>query len=231
MSRGGLLVCFLSASIALTGAAGAAYHGDGGEIQRAEKEPAARVNANGNPFSGNLSFDPASVTVAVRDIVAWTNTDDTVPHTATEVNGLWHLGGDYGLPGEQFQRGFAPGETVSRDFDAGTWDYYCRVHGAEAQSGVVKVPVTLRVGRELIVRWGSGRLPESQVFDVQRKATRFQRQPGNWRTVLKGVTKQRAQFGYGPADVTSLAFRARVRDASDPEAISGWSPPAALALD
>jgi plastocyanin len=227
MRRGGIVAALAAGSLLLAGGALAAEDG-------AEEEPAAHVNANGNAFTGGLEFDPVEVSVAVRDVVAWTNTDPGVPHTATEDHGLWELSGDYGDPGPY--QGFGPGETVSRAFDAGTFSYYCVVHPEEMR-GVVEVPVTLRARNKVFVRWGSGPLPEGQVFDVQRRARhsegseRSQRRGGNWRTVLESTTLRRARFGYGPASVTVLAFRARVRDASDPDAVSGWSPPASVALD
>lgn len=205
----------------------------GGGQQNAAEKPAAHVDAAGNPFTGGLAFDPAEVAIEVTDVVEWTNTDSAVPHTATEDHMLWRLSGDYGDPAGAFPKGFGPGETVSRDFDAGTFSYYCEVH-PEDMRGVVKVPVTLRERKQLLVRWGSGPLPEGQVFDVQRQATRSgrsERRTGKWRTVIEGTTEQRAAFGYGPADVTKLAFRARVRDSANPEAVSGWSPPEVLTLD
>lgn len=233
MRRGGFAALSIAGLLALAGGAGASYH-DGGQ-PRAGEEPAAHVDAEGN-FAGGLAFDPAEVSVRVGDIVEWTNTDPLVPHTATEDHGLWDLGGDYGeTPANP--PGFGPGETVSRDFDAGTFNYYCRVHG-HVQEGVVEVPVTLRSRRTgVVVRWGSGPLPEGQVFDVQRQASypggsrREGRRVTKWRTVLKGTRDGRARFDYGPARITELAFRARVRDSANPEAVSGWSPPAALTLD
>src|SRR5919106_873641 len=98
------------------------------------------VQATGNPFSGGLGYDPRAITVEVGTIVRWTNTDSVAPHTVTERNGLWELGGDYGLPG---LTGFAPGESVERSFEASSFTYYCTVHGFEAQNGSVAVPVKL----------------------------------------------------------------------------------------
>src|SRR3954454_18457765 len=101
------------------------------------------VNANGDPFSGGLAFDPAHVKAKVGQTVSWTNTDAAVPHTATEDHFLWALAGDYGPPGNM---GFAPGETVHRRFAAGTWHYFCQIHPTQMR-GVIDVPVTLRSSR------------------------------------------------------------------------------------
>src|SRR4051812_25461120 len=81
--------------------------------------PTAQVGANGNPFSGGLSYTPPQVTVGVGQVVQWTNTDSFVPHTVTEDHVLFDLAGDYGAtpanPG-----GFGPGTSVQRAFSAGT---------------------------------------------------------------------------------------------------------------
>src|SRR3954454_1137805 len=99
--------------------------------------------ANGNVFTGGLSFPPASVRVAVGDTVRWRNTDNVVPHTATENHGLWDLGGNYGQTPAN-PSGFGPGETVQRRFEAGTHSYYCRVHPTQMR-GRVDVAPTLAV--------------------------------------------------------------------------------------
>lgn len=194
-------------------------------------EPAAHVDANGNPFTGGLAFDPAEVSVEVTDVVEWTNTDDAVPHTATEDHMLWQLSGDYGDPAGAFQ-GFGPGETVSRDFDAGTFSYYCEVHPEEMR-GVVKVPVKLRTTRndEVVARWGSGPLPDGQVFDVQIRGSAIKPRH-KWRILREGERETRAVLPYAPPDRSSrVVFRARVRERSDPNAVSGWSPRASVVLD
>jgi plastocyanin len=106
--------------------------------------PAATVKAEGNAFTGGLKFDPASVTVRVGDTVQWVNTDNVVPHTATEDHGLWDLTGTYGQTPAN-PPGFGPGETRERVFEAGTAHYYCKVH-PQQMHGVVSVPVELSEG-------------------------------------------------------------------------------------
>src|SRR5436305_11051653 len=107
----------------------------------AQPAPAVTVKAKGNVFTGGLGFDPASVQVAVGQVVRWTNTDFLVPHTATENHGLWDLGGSYGATPAN-PPGFGPGQSVQRAFEAGTAHYYCRVHPTQMK-GVVAVPVQL----------------------------------------------------------------------------------------
>jgi plastocyanin len=103
------------------------------------------VGANGNVFTGGLSFTPASVRAAVGDTVRWRNTDNVVPHTATENHRLWDLGGDYGQTPAN-PSGFGPGETVQRRFEAGTHSYFCRVHPTQMR-GRIDVAPTLAVSR------------------------------------------------------------------------------------
>src|SRR5205823_1301278 len=85
--------------------------------------PTIHVDANGNAFTGGLSFTPDHVTARIGQVVEWTNTDFLVPHTATEDHGLWDLGGTYGQTPAN-PSGFGPGMSVSRPFEAGTEHYY-----------------------------------------------------------------------------------------------------------
>lgn len=184
-------------------------------------EPDAKVDANGDPFMpGSLNFDPAKVSVKVGQVVQWTNTDDAVPHTATEDHGLWDLSGTYGLPGNY---GFGPGESVQRAFEAGTHHYYCKVH-PDDMKGVVEVPVKLKKLRHHRARatWSSAAPADGQVFDVQRRVN-----GGPWRTFVKGTRKRRTKFERG-ARGTRVDVRARLRSADDPKKAIDWSPPARI---
>lgn len=103
------------------------------------------VGANGNVFTGGLGFTPAKVSLTVGDSVRWRNTDNVVPHTATEAHGLWDLAGDYGATPAN-PSGFGPGETRQRVFEAGTQAYFCRVHPAQMH-GTIEVAPTLALQR------------------------------------------------------------------------------------
>jgi len=180
------------------------------------------VEAQGNPFSGGLRFDPSRVKAKVGQAVSWTNTDSFVPHTATEDHRLWRLAGDYGPPGTM---GFAPGETVQRRFAAGTWSYFCEIHPTQMH-GTVVVPVTLRrTPGSLLVKaiWSRLALPAGQVFDVQERIG-----AGPWRTVRDGVRGREGSFA--DRDGQLLGFRARVRRTTAPTASSGYSPVARIKL-
>src|SRR5919202_2899506 len=169
-------------------------------------QPAANVKAEGNPFTpGSLKFDPKNVSVKVGQVVRWTNTDDTVPHTATEDHGLWDLTGTYGIPGNY---GFGPGESRQRAFEAGTQHYYCKVH-PEQMRGVVRVPVRLRVKdldggqRRIVIRWASKTPAAGRAFDVQIK-----RADGDWQSFRKAT---RDTHGGKTTHGTRVTWSARAR--------------------
>lgn len=187
--------------------------------------PSAEVGADGNAFTGGLKFDPARVIVHAGQVVRWTNNDFAVPHTATEDHQLWDLGGTYGQTPAN-PSGFAPGTSVQREFSAGTWRYYCRVHPAQMH-GVVKAKLRVRKRARVhgsypvVVIWSFKALPAGQVFDVQRRLD------GSWRTVIGGTSKLRGTFDGGPVGTVSK-FRARVKKDSHPSIASGYSPQARI---
>jgi plastocyanin len=174
------------------------------------------VGANGNAFTGGLSFTPAEVAGGVGDVVVWTNTDAVVPHTATEDHGLWDMTGSYGGTPVN-PPGFGPGETRERTFEAGTFNYFCEVHPDDMRGMIAVAPTVKRLAhgkRRLRVTWAPGPPADGQVFDVER------RRAGEWKTVRDGTTEAKAKFAGKRG-----AFRARLRSASDPSAASDWSPP------
>jgi plastocyanin len=88
--------------------------------------PKAQKSASASVSVGDNFYSPASVTVAVGDSVTWNN-NGQAPHSATADDGSF----DTGV--------FDPGGRRSVNFDsAGTFSYYCTVHG-QAQSGTVRV--------------------------------------------------------------------------------------------
>jgi plastocyanin len=198
----------------------------GGDAQ----QPSADVKAEGNAFTGGLKFDPPKVRVKVGQVVRWTNTDDFVPHTATEDHSLWDLTGTYGeTPANP--PGFGPGETRQRAFEAGTQHYYCKVHPNQ-MSGVVAVPVTLAVKkgptknghktRRLILTWASAAPAGGEVFDVQ-----VMRAGGKWKNFRTGTRKRSGKRGTQGKKV-AWSVRARLRRADDKQRATGWSPVASI---
>jgi plastocyanin len=76
---------------------------------------------------GLNAYSPNPATVAVGTTVTWTN-GDSIAHTATSSSGVW----DSGV--------IPPGGSYSRVFStAGTFPYFCTIHGAAAMSGTVVV--------------------------------------------------------------------------------------------
>jgi hypothetical protein len=170
---------------------------------------------------GSLNFDPAKVSVKIGDLVRWTNTDEAVPHTATEDHGLWRLSGTYGSPGPY--QGFGPGESVERRFEAGTHHYYCEVH-PEDMKAVVEVPVTVRRQRagRAKVTWSPDAPAEGLAFDVQ-----VRRKGRRWNPLRVATRKTHASFRLGPRG-TRWQVRARLRNAKDVTKATDWSPRAKI---
>jgi plastocyanin len=78
---------------------------------------------------GDNFYSPRSVTIDVGDTVTWSN-NGAAQHSATADDGSF----DTGV--------FGPGASRSHTFNsAGTFDYFCTVHG-QAQSGTVTVAST-----------------------------------------------------------------------------------------
>ena len=198
------------------------------------QSPAASVNAEGNAFTGGLRFDPDEVAVGVGQVVRWTNTDELVPHTATEDHGLWDLTGTYGQTPAN-PPGFGPGETRERPFEAGSHRYYCRVHPAQMK-GVVAVPARVaaassvvetrgsksRRRRRILATWAAAAPADGLVFDVE-----IRRGDGPWRRWRNGTVRAsgtiRTQAARAPWSV-----RARLRSASDEKAATDFSPVASI---
>ncbi|HVE67479.1 MAG TPA: plastocyanin/azurin family copper-binding protein, partial [Solirubrobacteraceae bacterium] len=226
--------------LAATGSAGA-------------QEPApVEVRAQGNPFydSANLRFSPAAVTAAVGQTVRWTNTDTTVPHTATEDHDLWDLGGSYGATPAN-PPGMAPGTSVGRRFEAGVHRYHCRIHAS--MNGVVSVPVLLatarrrvtrlvrvpvripgtrrtavfriRVGRtvtDVAMRWAPLPSGPDRVFDVE-----VRRGEGPYKRYATGTHRSSGMLiGQNPG--TTFGVRARMRAKGGESRATDWSAAATI---
>jgi plastocyanin len=196
---------------------------------------AARVEAQGNAFTGGLRFQPADVAVQVGEVVRWTNTDVLVPHTATEDHELWDLTGTYGQTPAN-PPGFGPGESRERPFEAGTHKYFCRVHPVQMR-GTVAVPVRLepastvverkpsgraRKRRRVRVAWAPGIPAEGLGFDVE-----IRRGDGEWRRWRDGKRAAAGTFRTQAAKAP-WSVRARLRRLSDARHATDWSPIATI---
>jgi plastocyanin len=213
----------------------------------------AEVGANGNVFTGGLSFTPAKVSLTVGDSVRWRNTDNVVPHTATEDHGLWDLAGSYGATPAN-PSGFGPGETRQRVFEAGTQSYYCRVHPAQMH-GTVQVAPTLALQRVRVrIRRKKKPARKTEALAARKKKRKHKRRRPKTKLISYGVAVwasaspanglafdvERARPGGGWVPLrtgtqeTNARFRiargstwlvrARLRSASDAARATGWSP-------
>jgi plastocyanin len=190
-----------------------------------------QVAAAGNPFAGNMKFDPAAVAVGVGDVVRWTNTDVLVPHTATEDHGLWNLTGTYGQTPAN-PPGFGPGDSRERPFEAGTHKYFCEVHPEEMR-GTVSVPVRLeaastvverkpsgkrRKRRRIRVTWAPAPPGENLGLDVE-----IRRGDGPWRRWRDGTQAATGTFRT-QTDRAPWTVRARLRRLTEADEATDWSP-------
>ncbi len=85
----------------------------------------------------NISFNSATITIRVGQTVVWRN-DDSVPHTTT--SGTCPGGTCSPMPGWDSGT-LNPGQSFSHQFTtAGTFPYYCRIHGAMMQGTIIVMP-------------------------------------------------------------------------------------------
>jgi plastocyanin len=196
--------------------------------------PAAEVKAEGNAFTGGLRFNPDTTSARVGQKVRWTNTDSAVPHTATENHRLWDLTGTYGA-GQESNTGFGPGESRERVFEAGSHQYFCKVHPQQMRA-VVNVPVDAVRGRlrgrprrrfrRVVLTWAAGPPEQGLAFDVERRRMGRAAQRGEWKPWKTATTSPSARMRVRRG--RRWQFRARLRKANDPAAATDWSPPTAI---
>ena len=119
-----------------------------------------------------------------------------------------------------------PAATYQRRFSAGSFDYYCAIHGV-SMSGRVRVPVVIAAaptGRPFTVRWASLTTNVGQVFDVQYRIG-----SGAWLTWRMDTSKPSRVFGKDGKPVVvkagkTYSFWARTqRSVGEPLDRSGWS--------
>jgi len=82
----------------------------------------------------NTAYNPNSITVHVGTTVTWTNNDSGIPHTVTS--------GTPSAPSGTFDAGtLNSGQSFQFTFSsAGTFAYFCRIHGAAMTGTVTVVP-------------------------------------------------------------------------------------------
>lgn len=161
-------------------------------------------------------FDPKKATVKVGAAVNWSRAGrSSQTHNVREDHKLFRSG--------------APTSgniDFTRKFSAGTFSYYCEVHGSRSAGmrGLVRVPVTIGAAPASLpftVKWATAATNTGSKFDVQYRVG-----SGAWKTWKSDVSGGKATFGQGAAPVSvkadkSYSFRARSKKG---DAASKWSP-------
>jgi plastocyanin len=120
-----------------------------------------------------------------------------------------------------------PDASYERTFSAGSFSYYCGIHGG-SMDGRVRVPVLIAAaptGLPFTVRWATSGTNVGQVFDVQYRVG-----IGMWRTWRSDATVRAKVFGANGKPVVVKAgrtyeFRVRTQlSAAQSLSRSGWSP-------
>ncbi|MFN2544142.1 MAG: hypothetical protein ABR600_06170 [Actinomycetota bacterium] len=170
-------------------------------------------------------FDPNTSTVHVGDAVHWSRADGSIrPHTVSANNAFW----------DTDCNPCAGPIDVTATFSAGTFHYYCKIHGSpegvpgEGMNGLISVPVTLGsgpAGLPFTVTWASSSSTTGSAYDVQ-----FRVGSGKWKTWQGGTEGLKGVFGRGGKPTalhhgTRYSLRARSRTADGP---SEWSPSASF---
>lgn len=161
-------------------------------------------------------YKPDVVQVAVGAPVQWTwREDNQETHNVREDNEMFVSGPPA-----------AAADPYRRIFSAGTFYYFCDVHGfvTPKMDGFVKVPVTVvpaPAGTAFTVKWATAATNTGSKYDVQYRVG-----SSRWKTWKKDVGVPSAVFGAKGSPVVVSAgikysFRARSKAG---RAVSRWSP-------
>jgi plastocyanin len=179
--------------------------------------------------------------VAVNDADATHNTGFYAPKNITakvgtdnEVNWLpWDTVDMHNI--RQNKNLFSSGAAVSNDpdgfsriFSAGTFGYFCTLHGAPGigMAGTIKVKPTMSpdpAGKPFTVIWSGSGTQTGNAFDV-----RYRVGNGKWKMWKKGTKGSQAVFGKNGKPVAvhsgkAYKFQVRSKDAGTKK-VSGYSP-------
>ncbi|MBV9413239.1 MAG: hypothetical protein JO148_16730 [Acidimicrobiia bacterium] len=108
----------------------------------AQAATAVAINGGASCAGSPFCFAPSTVTVPSGDTVTWTNQSGTA-HTVTRCDPAACNGTDAGTgtdPAFDLSVGGANGTAVNQTFNgAGTYNYYCKIHGFAVMHGTVTV--------------------------------------------------------------------------------------------
>lgn len=168
-------------------------------------------------------FVPDDASQIVESSTTWQWADDiTDEHNVREDHKLFYSG--------------APTSNTATDatrrISAGTFHYYCEVHGSKTggMDGVVTVtPLQLPpLTNDLFgVRWSDGSFDTGDRFDLRWKGPGSDGEYKTWRKNTSLATDDFGEFD-DPVDVKpgkTYRVQARSEIASNPKRHSGWSPP------
>jgi plastocyanin len=170
----------------------------------------------------DYQFTPSTAAGVVGDTVSWEWAGGLdAPHDVYEDHRLFRSG----------TATAAAGTTFKRTPSAGTFHYYCTLHGGPSggMAGVLRIAPATNAGPSgapFDVVWATGTRTGS-AFDVQ-----YRKAGGLWRTWRTDTAALAGTFGKQGKPITVQSgevyeFRARSQaDASSPTRVSGWSPTA-----
>jgi plastocyanin len=162
------------------------------------------------------TFAPDDVGNQVGDTVRWFNDGMTlVAHNVREDGSLFRSGDPTSGPID-----------YPVVFSAGTFHYYCEVHGSEVggMDGLVRIPVRITRppdGLRFTVRWATQASETGSVYDIQ-----FRVGSGDWRNWRRDTASLKGVFGRNGnpvrvRDGVRYRFRARSQEGTED---SRWSP-------
>jgi plastocyanin len=168
----------------------------------------------------DFSFDPSNAFIMVGDALHWSRaTGSVASHSVTANNGFF----DSGDP-------TTGAIDLTATFSAGTFHYFCKVHGSPdgsptaGMNGLVRVPAATTGapgGLPFTVTWATPSTTTGTTWDVQYRAG-----SGPWKAWLSKTGLRKGVFGKNGKPVTlhkGTSFKFRVRSRT-PAGASGWSP-------
>jgi len=166
------------------------------------------------------TFSPDSVSLAPGDGVTWDWVGTNNLHNVRQDKKLFYSGNATSNSNTSF----------TRTLSAGTFHYYCEIHGTTAggMDGIVRVKPgadAAPAGNNFTVTWATSGSNTGNVFDVQYKVG-----TGDWTTWKTDTSQVSDVFGDGgdPVNVqagTKYSFRARSQKSDDANSkVSDWSP-------
>jgi plastocyanin len=168
-------------------------------------------------------FLPSTLPVRTGRTVTWTWIGTMSQHNVREDHRIFRSGAPTAADGTMFRRVFS----------AGTFHYYCALHGSRVggMAGLIRARLIHRTttAGDPLLRWASPDSNTGRAFDVQ-----FRVGNGPWRIWRKDTTKRSGVFGrngrpvpFDPDRSYSIRARSQHRPGTG-ERVSRWSPIARL---